>query len=141
MGNCQWRFSEWSSAGNLSCFSRRFSQILPLIAADKTNYFKANSHFCGHLRCIHLRSSAENLSCFPVNGEWIVGEWAMVNGESSVILLLLNYYASSSSTLSVISYPFFSYPLFSYPLFSYPFFSYQLFSSLIQVHSIILARF
>ena len=81
----------------------------------------------------HLR---EIFPVFPVNGEW-----AMVNGESSVILLLLNYYASSSITLSVISYPFFSYPLFSYPLFSYPFFSYQLFSSLIQVHSIILARF
>ena len=31
-----------SSAGNLSCFSRRFSQIFPLIAADKTNYFIAN---------------------------------------------------------------------------------------------------
>jgi hypothetical protein len=33
------------------------------------------------------------------------GEWAMVNGESSTILLLLNFYANSSSTLSVFSYP------------------------------------
>jgi hypothetical protein len=33
------------------------------------------------------------------------GEWAMVNGESSTSLMLLNYYANSSSTLSVFSYP------------------------------------
>jgi hypothetical protein len=30
---------------------------------------------------------------------------AMVNGESSAILLFLDYYANSSSTLSAISFP------------------------------------
>ncbi len=38
------------------------------------------------------------------NGEWRTGEWSMVNGENSIILLLLNYYANSFSTLSVIHY-------------------------------------
>ena len=38
-----------------------------------------------------------------VNGEWRFSEWSMVNGENSVILLLLNYYANSSSPISVIS--------------------------------------
>ena len=32
----------------------------------------------------HLR---EIFPVFPVNGEWILGEWAMVNGENSAILL------------------------------------------------------
>jgi hypothetical protein len=35
-------------------------QIFPLIAADKTSYFKADFSFCGHLRCFHPRKSAGN---------------------------------------------------------------------------------
>ena len=38
-----------------------------------------------------------------VKGQWRFSEWSMVNGENSVILLLLNYYANSSSPISVIS--------------------------------------
>ena len=100
MGNCQWRFSEWSSAGNLFCFSRWFSQILPLIAADKTNYFKANFHFCGHLR--------EIFPVFSVNGEW----WKFGHFAVSE--------AQCKPDQHTISYPLFSYPLFSDPFFSYP---------------------
>ena len=48
----------------------------------------------------HLR---EIFPVFPVNGEWILGEWAMVNGENSVILLFLKHNANPTSTLSVFS--------------------------------------
>jgi hypothetical protein len=37
-------------------------------------------------------------------GEGMLGELSMVNGENSTILLLLNFYADLSSTLSVIRY-------------------------------------
>jgi hypothetical protein len=40
----------------------------------------------------------------------VFGEWAMVNGENLIILLLLNYYANSSSTLSVIHFSVIHYP-------------------------------
>ena len=42
--------------------------------------------------------------CEWMLGEGMLGELSLVNGESSAILLLLNFYANSSSTLSVISY-------------------------------------
>jgi hypothetical protein len=43
--------------------------------------------------------------CEWVLGEGMLGELSMVNVENSTILLLLNFYANSSSTLSVFSYP------------------------------------
>jgi hypothetical protein len=42
--------------------------------------------------------------CEWMLGEGMLGELSMVNGENSTILLLLNFYADLSSTLSVIRY-------------------------------------
>ena len=58
------------------------------------------------------------------------GEWWMVNGESSTILLFLYFYDNSSSTISVISFqlsihPFhpapFQLSVFNYPFHNWPF--------------------
>ena len=81
---------------------RRYSRWLPLIKQIISKLIFTSAVICAALICGHLR---EIFPVFPsmVNGYLVNGQWWMVNGENSVILLFLKHNANPTSTLSVFS--------------------------------------